>query len=122
MKTISLKDGDIHLDRKGNLAIAEGAEGLRQKIETRLKLYKGEWFLNVNSGVPWLQRILGRGSSSERQGISDGAINQIFDSEVLKETEVKSIIRSDSTFDANDRSYSYTAELQTVYGTVKVEV
>lgn len=109
---------DLHLDTAGNLAIATEAEGLRQKLQTRLKLYQGEWFLNSGAGVPYLQSILGRAQIS-----SDlkGSVAQILDIEILKEPEVLSILRSEAEFNAAGRRYTYTAELETVYGTMNLE-
>lgn len=122
MKTLSLVNGDIALDSTGRLAVVTGAEALRQKLETRLRLYRGEWFLDTSSGVPYLQRILGRGSERSPNDLSSGSLNQIFDAECLKESEVRSIVRSESVFDTAKRSFSYTAELDTIYGTVPLEV
>lgn len=36
----------------------DGIEQIRQRIRTRLQLFLGEWFLDRNAGVPWLQQIL----------------------------------------------------------------
>ena len=63
---ISLKEingaiQDIHLDDDGNLAMVHDAEAVGQHVKQRTKAFKGEWFLNVNVGVPWLTDILGSG-------------------------------------------------------------
>lgn len=122
MKTLSLTESagalDLHLDSSGNLAIATGAEGLRQKLQTRLSLYQGEWFLNSGAGVPYVQRILGRAQPSANLV---GSVAQIFDIEVLKEPEVLSIINSRAEFNPAVRRYTYTAELETVYGPMNIE-
>lgn len=119
MKTLSLQVGDIHLDVSGNLAIATEAEGLRQKLETRLQLYRGEWFLDVRAGIPYVQRILGRKAGAAPIEIS---ISQIFDAEILKEDEVRSILRSDATYTREDRAFTYSADLETIYGPIELEV
>lgn len=119
MKTMSIQDGDIHLNRSGNIALAEGAEGLRQKLISRLRLSRGEWFLDVRDGVPYLQRILGRKVGSAPV---EGTVSQIFDTEILKEDEVRSILTSSATYLTSERKFSYIANLDTIYGSVSLEV
>lgn len=49
-------DGDIELV-DGDLSLVEGVEAIGQSAKQRLKLYLGEWFLNINAGVPWFQVV-----------------------------------------------------------------
>ena len=111
---------DLSLDALGNLAIATGAEGLRQKLETRFRLYLGEWFLDVDKGVPYVQRIMGRAQGSNPA--LQNTIGQILDSQALKEPEVLSVISSSSEFNRETRDYTYNAQLETVYGQLTLEV
>jgi len=41
-----------------NLILIDGAEAVAQHIKTRLLLWRGEWFLNNELGVPWDTEIL----------------------------------------------------------------
>lgn len=40
------------------LHVAEGIEATAQRIKVRLKLFLGEWFLDLLAGVPYYQDIL----------------------------------------------------------------
>ncbi len=111
---------DLHLDALGNLAIATDAEGLRQKLETRFRLYLGEWYLDISKGVPYIQRILGRAQGSNPA--LQNTIGQIFDNQALKEPEVLSVISSSSEFIRELRAYSYSVKLETIYGQLTLEV
>lgn len=54
-------DHDIFVSG-GNLSrVSEGAE-VAQKIGTKYLHYLGEWWLDLDSGVPWFQSILGEAS------------------------------------------------------------
>lgn len=59
----------------GNLArVSEGAE-VAQKISTKLLHYLGEWWLDLNSGTPWFQSILGEADNlGEAESILKGVI------------------------------------------------
>lgn len=51
---------DIHLDSNNELAIVTDAEAVGQHARQRLMTHHGEWFLDNECGVPWLDDILGR--------------------------------------------------------------
>lgn len=51
---------DLHLDGDGNLVMVEDALAVGQHVRQRLMTYEGEWFLDTQAGVPWLEQIMGR--------------------------------------------------------------
>lgn len=51
---------DLFLDDTNNLAMATKAEAVGQHGRQRLKAYEGEWFLDLEAGVPWLDEVLGK--------------------------------------------------------------
>lgn len=52
---------DLYLDAQGNLAVVRDAEAVGQHARQRIMTHRGEWFLDVQAGVPWMQDIIGRG-------------------------------------------------------------
>lgn len=44
----------------GDYALADGAQAVKQGIECRLRLFRGEYWLDEQLGVDWLGRILVR--------------------------------------------------------------
>lgn len=59
MKTLRLDPVTGDLDLSGStLHWATGAEYVRQTIDTRLKMFLGEWFLDTRQGFPWFEEIL----------------------------------------------------------------
>lgn len=58
--------GDLALDLAGDLRTVDGAEAIRQHVEVRLTLVRGEWFLNEREGIPYFEEILVKGVDLDR--------------------------------------------------------
>lgn len=55
---------DIQVDNSGELVFAngdlvllDGTDAIAQNLRIALRMFKGEWFLNVDEGVPYIQNI-----------------------------------------------------------------
>lgn len=51
-------DGDLLIDADG-LHLTSGITGVVQAVRIRLLLFKNEWFMNLDAGVPYYEEILG---------------------------------------------------------------
>jgi len=51
---------DLFVDSAGNLATVTNALAVGQHVRQCLMTYRGEWFLNPDIGVPWIQQVMGR--------------------------------------------------------------
>lgn len=51
---------DLALDGAGNMMTVTDAHAVGQHVRQRLKTHQGEWFLDTQAGVPWLDQVLGR--------------------------------------------------------------
>lgn len=57
---------DLLLDSSGDVVIttdlqfSSGVQGVRQAIQIKLNNFQGEWFADLNNGIPYFQRILGK--------------------------------------------------------------
>ena len=51
----------------GSKVFLTGAEAVAQNIETRLRWFYGEAFLEPRGGTPWFQSILGKARGFERE-------------------------------------------------------
>ena len=104
-------NGDYTLGRKNEFV--SGVEAVTQAIYTRLWLWQGEWWEDIQAGLPMLQRILGFRNT---QAAADILIRAR-----IAETEgVLDIISFSSSFNEQSRAYSCSAEVNTVYGTVSI--
>lgn len=59
-------------------------QNVGQRLRIRLLTFESEWFLDLNYGIPYYSRILGRKTTK-------GAVDQILQQEILDELGVKEI-------------------------------
>jgi hypothetical protein len=81
-----------------------------QAVLTRLRLWQGQWFLDTNVGVPYLQQVIGFGTA----GVRDGAIQNA----ILNTPGVNQIL--DYSSQLNGRALTITATIDTIYGTAPI--
>lgn len=115
MKTLSLQDGDLHIDSSGNIASASDLEALRQQIVEYLKSIRGDWALDLTHGLPYMEEVL-------IVGVTEGELRQVFDSAIRKFDKVTGITNSASHVDVIQRKYSYIASIYTIYGKTEVAI
>jgi len=97
----------------GNTSFVVGAEAVAQAIKTKLGLFKGDYWENLNDGLPFFQSIAGFGNK--------GAIDLLFQSRVLEVPNVTGITAYTSVLDS-DRKYTANMTVSTAFGTVEVSV
>ena len=83
-----------------------------QAVRTRLLLFTGEWFLDLNEGTPYEQKILGKNT----QPLYD----QAFRERILGTPGVLSITDYASYLSA-DRHLSVQATIDTLYGSATIQ-
>lgn len=96
----------------GLLQYVDGAERVRQQVEFRLNLWRGEWFLDSQFGTPYLQDILGK------QVTLNGALSAIR-TEILAVEGVTGIVEFTYNFDRAERKLSIEFTANTECGLVQ---
>jgi hypothetical protein len=89
-------------------------ETVAQAIETSLRLWLGEWYLNINDGTPYLEGILGYHS----QDMADANLK----ARIENVQGVVNISEYSSSVDPVTRKYSATCTVNTLYGPTQVEI
>lgn len=105
-------DGDYTLGGRQAFLI-NSPETIAQAVLTRLRLWRGEWFVDVRDGTPYLQEILGKRQLGRNP---DAAIRE----RILGTEGVLEMRAYESTFDGNTRRLSVTATVSTIYGTATI--
>lgn len=100
---------DLYQGARSGIAIAADADAVVQGIRTRLLLFRGEWFLDVNAGTPWFEEVLTDGQDIRR-------IESALKTQILATPGVESILSFDLNFDRATRDLSVTFEVDTIYG------
>lgn len=108
-----------HLDADGDYVLGgataflvNSPETVGQAVATRLRLTRGEWFLDTTVGLP-RDQVVGKNT----QATADSAIRNC----ILGTQGVTEITAYESSLDANSRALSVTATLTTIYGTTTIQ-
>jgi len=115
MRTWFFEDGELVLDSRGNIKIIEGVESLAENVDQRLKLFKGNYFMDTTKGVPYFEEII-------KKPIDPGLAAAVLNNEILKEPEVTSIGRVSATLDSNNRKFKYDATINSIFGPMGINI
>lgn len=108
---------DLLLDRtKHDLVFVNGGcpttgdmvDVVIQRLYILLRTFQGEWFLNVEHGIPWLENILG-------QKINKSTADMILQEKISQEMGVQQVIEFKSTL-TTTREYSCSFRVKVVTG------
>ena len=101
MDLLLKRDGKVHdlVFVNGACPTTSGrADAAAQRLYIRLRSFKGEWFLNEEHGVPWLEEVLGK-------KVRKSTVDMIIQSTILDVVGVKKLIKFESTFNNKTREY-----------------
>lgn len=93
-----------------------GREAVGQAVKSRLLLLYGEWWEDLEDGLPLFERILASSGSDANKK----AVDIIFARRIGDTTGVLNASWYDSSFDRNKRAYSFSCRVDTVYGELYV--
>lgn len=82
---------------------------VKQRLFIMLRTFQGEWFMDLNHGIPYWQSILGKKTTKS-------AVDLIFQQKILAQNGVKEITEFKSTF--VNRQYSLDFKVRVSTGEV----
>jgi len=108
------------LDENGDMTFGAGSlnflvdspDAVAQAVMTRLKLWAGEWFLDVTAGTPWQDGGLGYG----KRDMIDPMVRE----RILETENVTEITAYASQYDVEKRKFSIQATIQTAFGAATI--
>jgi hypothetical protein len=101
---------------QGSLNFLTDIYAVAQAILTRLRLFQGEWWEDLNDGTPVWQQILGVGNAQGRTQ----QISLILQQRVLGTPYVTGISNVQATFNSSTRAFSFYCIAYTPFGTVAI--
>lgn len=97
--------------RGGANFLVDSPTAVAQAVLTRLRLWQGEWWLDLSSGTPWLQQILGE---RRQPGAPDAAIR----ARIMGTPFVTRIEDYASAYNSTNRTFVVSAKIWTAFGVV----
>ena len=105
--------GDTVFGHGGADLLQDSPECVAQAVVTRLRLLRGEWFLDLTEGTPYVPAVLGR----HTRETYDFAVRQ----RILDTEGVSGIAEYESLFDGESRRLAVSARIDTVYGQAVIQ-
>lgn len=109
---------DLLLDTDGDLVLTSGLEfstginAVAQGIRIRIQTFKGEWFLDLDHGVPYYQDLLG-------QKFNEIKARAAFREAILSAPGVDELTELEVSFDAQNRELTVSWEVTTSFGIIE---
>ena len=116
MATLAVRALDANgdpLKGSGKANLLYDADALAQIIITRIKLFLGEWWLDMSDGTPLFQSILNNGRVS-----SLTAIEHALQLRILGTPFVTGLSNVAVAFDPTSRALYYSAAVQSSFGVI----
>lgn len=114
MKVAGINSSGDWLFGHGRNSYKTKSNAIAQNVVTRLRLFTDDWYLDVDSGIEWVE-LLGTRGNTDR-------IRRAIEKSVLQTDGVKSISRIEIEQNAKDRSISVILEYNDVFDVEVSEV
>lgn len=100
-------DGDMVFGHGQSDYWRDVPDAVAQVVESRLNLWLGDWYLDLNEGTPYQTNVLGK--------YTENARDPVMRARILETQGVTQLVSYDSTFDGQTRAFSLRAEIATAY-------
>lgn len=105
--------GDIEISN-GDIRLTEGQETIRQHIMQVLRSFKGEWFLDITSGVPYFGEVF-------KKNPNPLTLDFVFKDAIANCLGVKEITSFDLSLDNAARKLKLEFSVDTIEGNIDFE-
>jgi len=110
---IQLDDNRDLLIENNDVIFIEGEDEIEQRVLQNLRMFQGEWFLNLDSGVPYYQDILVKNPNLYN-------VSAILKTAILDTPGVLEISNFTADFDQTNRELKVDVEFKVSEGTITI--
>lgn len=104
--------GDIGVDNNGNMLLLNTYQELvQQRLQIKLRTFKGEWFLDTFFGIPY--RDTGDGKSIIGKGFTKRDTDAVYIAAINEDVDVEGIQYFSSVYNPLQRAYDLVFEVRT---------
>jgi len=113
---------DLLLDSQNDLVVttdlgwSRGIPGVMQDCRIKLQMFKGEWFLDLDAGIPYWGQILG-----QKPAVAIAAIGASFTETLLSVEDVISVTKMEIVHNRSARSLSVSWQVRCQFGLTPVD-
>ena len=100
--TLSATDGDI------DFKVADGLESVRQRVHQRLLFQRGEYYIDIRKGLPYVTDIL-------RHHFDHSLAERVIIDNILEVEGVTEVKEPSLVFDRVLRKLTFSATIETIY-------
>lgn len=97
--------------KNNSLSVIAGADEVAQRIRARLRMFRGEWFLNLKKGMPFYEIIFAKGSTDE-------TIASAIKREILTVPGVLELLRYSQSIDSKTRQLVVDFQVKVTDGAI----
>lgn len=112
-----LDDDNALVIENGDFVLVSGVDAIVQQCRIALQMFQGEWFLNLDAGIPYWERILG-----QKPNTAIAAAQIFFSRELLAVPGVNKILLLNITYTGVTRLLNISWQVSTVFGDTPVDV
>ena len=106
--------GDLALSG-GDLVLVSGTDAIAQDLRMRLRFFAGEWFADLDAGVPYFSQVLVKNPDVTQ-------LRGVFRDAILATPGVKDLLELDLDFDSALRTLTLTFKVDTDLGELNAAV
>lgn len=105
-------NGDMQFGQSQRNFFVNQPEAVGQIVWTRLRLWKGDWFLKPLDGTPYKTKVLGK--------FTDNTRDPVVRARILTTPGVRGIAAYASSLNRDTRVWAVSAKIDTIYGQVLI--
>jgi len=111
---LSTSTGDLVVNNF-DLTLVDSTDQIAQNLAIRLRFFLAEWFLDIESGIPYYQDILIKAPNQFR-------VESVIKEEIINTDGIVEILSFSTNFNERDRKFTVSFSCDSVSGVINLEL